>query len=150
MPTPPQLNHLTHRNLINAVLLLGGVLLPILFLPIGFDVKDEFYQALSVRDYTNAPLAPLSFYIGNIWCRIFGETIVNLRILSSLFASTGIAIGCLYLYRKCNCTRLCCLTFLIMNLGTNLSTRIYNWDVGSVPFLMMALVSILLYWEKTQ
>lgn len=60
---------------------------------------DELYQTLSVKHYSDSPLAMLTFWIGNIWTRIFGFSILSLRNLLSTEQLITVGIATYWLWR---------------------------------------------------
>lgn len=98
---------------------------------------DEFYHALLVRDYRQAPLGMLSFAIGHLWTWVFGESLMGLRMLCWICVELSIAMGCLYLWRRSRRPLLSAVTFAIMTLTAVVSGNDnYDWYTGSYPWLV--------------
>lgn len=72
---------------------------------------DELYQTLSVKHYSDSPLAMLTFWIGNIWTRIFGFSILSLRNLLSTEQLITVGIATYWLWRHTRNIRLCAAAF---------------------------------------
>lgn len=110
---------------------------------------DEHYQALSVRYYKESPLAMLVFYIGNIWTSVFGDSMLDLRILCKLCVLISIVIGCQFLYSKTHNLLLTSYIFALCCICNSISGfAIYNWDNGAFPFEALGLVSLIIYIRK--
>jgi hypothetical protein len=111
----------------------------------GLD-NDDFYMALNVRDYANAPLGLLTFYEGHIFQCIFGEKLMNLRILCQLNILVTIIIAVGYYWH-------CMRDFkgsLLLLFTCAVSSRvcfetIYDWNTASFPFLIITLILLLEY-----
>lgn len=107
---------------------------------------DEGYQALSVKNYKDAPLALLLFFNGHVWTQIFGFSMLSLRILTRICFITAISIGCIYEWWKTKNIYLTAITFLICSLIANLSGfGIYNWDTGAYPIEALWSVCMISY-----
>lgn len=116
--------------------------------------SDEYFQALLVRDYKSSFIAPLSFYIGYMWCHIFGETIYNLRVLAFLSLELSLFMGiCFYVSRTKKLISGAFL-FLIITFAINIGStferchNIYNWDCAPYPFLSGVILAIISYVNK--
>ena len=59
--------------LISLLSVICGLVLPYVALGDYVYWTDEAYQALSVRNYSDAPIGMLAFYIGNLWTRQIGR-----------------------------------------------------------------------------
>lgn len=126
-----------------------GLIVPFMMVKLRVPCGDEFYQALNVRGYENAPIAMLTFYIGNVWGRIFGENLLNLRILMVLCMEFSIGLGCAYFYRKTGALLITGFLFMTMSLlSTHCTLFIYGWDIGAYPFIMLTLIASLYYLER--
>lgn len=94
--------------------------------------KDEFFQAICVRRYKEAPLGLLTFFIGHLWTDIFGFSLLNLRYLVSIEYALAVGVCAFSLYRI---TRNPILTGLSFLLGCVLlkttAFSLYNWDSGT-------------------
>lgn len=112
-------------------------------------IEDASYMAMCVRDYRNSPLALLIFYVGHLWCDIFGFSLLSLRILAKLGYLFAISIGSIYLYKR---TRdyfwtSCC--FLLSCLLANVNiVGFYNWDSGAFPLETLTVASYFFYIAK--
>lgn len=105
---------------------------------------DELYQTLSVKHYSDSPLAMLTFWIGNIWTRIFGFSILSLRNLLSTEQLITVGIATYWLWRHTRNIRLCAAAFLLTCVLFRTSTYfLYNWDAGAYIFDTAALILIL-------
>lgn len=112
-------------------------------------VCDEAYQALCVRHYTEAPLAMLSFWTGNCWTAVFGDTLVALRVLMGLCYIVSIAIGCIFLYRRTRALLFSSFTFALMCIAVPFSTLyLYGWDAGAYPFMTLFAIVFIRYIER--
>lgn len=121
---------------------MAGILIPLSILFFDAPERDECYQALSVLDYQNSPLAPLTFAGGYLWLHIFGVTMLNLRILGLLCHMTAIGIGCWFFYRKTGDRFWSAFMFMTLMTASQVwAMHIYNWDTGCYPFAMLTLVS---------
>jgi hypothetical protein len=133
-------------RILSAITLLLGMLLPFIGLGNDFTHRDEAYQALCVANYADCPLAMLSFYIGNVWTRLFGDEILSLRILMLICYEFSIAIACVYMYRHTRKLFTSAMMFLIMCLGCRYFTLgIYGWDAGAYPAMTLTTVALLSY-----
>ncbi len=147
----PILNNKTLRYCVIAMLVCAGIVFPFVNNQyLGPLVRgDESYQALSVRFYGDSPLAMLTFYVGNVWCRIFGDTYIMLRTLRSVCFLLPAAMASLYFYRRTRRGGAAALIFAVTTLLTNIADiDIYNWDSGPMPFEAAALISLLAYLHR--
>lgn len=111
-----------------------------------FITGDECYQALSVRQYKDSPLAIGVFYIGHIFTNIFGDSIICLRIISKIAYILTICISCIYLYKRTNNLIISTLTFLICSTCSTIGGfNIFNWDTIAYPFEAVGLLFIIRY-----
>lgn len=123
-----------------------GIILP--FAPLGLidPGQDECYQALSVRGYESSPLAMLTFYIGNLACSLFGDSLLTLRRLMAACHLLSIGLGCAYLYSKSRDALVSSFLFMVMSaMSTHCTMTIYGWDTGAYPFIVLTLIATLFY-----
>lgn len=139
-----------HRRAWTLIFVVVGTVFPFLFLNrYSISGADECYQALCCRDYGNSPLAMFSFYIGHLWCSLFGESILNLRILMVVCYLLSIGVGCLYLYLKSRKTILASVIYMMLAVGSwHSGMNIYNWDTGTYLWLALLLIGMLRYADK--
>lgn len=110
----------------------------------GNYTRDEIYQTLCVRRYSESPLGLLSYWLGYQWCRIFGLRFVALRLLASLFEVISISIATIFLYRRTGNLKLSGGMFLLASLIASVGgINVYNWDTGLYPFAIFALCVML-------
>ena len=109
---------------------------------------DEFYQAICVRRYKEAPMGILTFFIGNKWTEVFGFSLLNLRILAAVEGVLAITITSIFSYRCTKNAILSAFSFLLACLLYKYAAfPIYNWDSGTYLFdaiaicLMISLIS---------
>lgn len=100
--------------LISLLSVICGLVLPYVALGDYVYWTDEAYQALSVRNYSDAPIGMLAFYIGNLWTRLAGDGLYQLRLLMVICYQISIAASCLFLYRKTGQPLLSSLLFLML------------------------------------
>lgn len=134
-------------NLLVVLCILGGILITIpgILLQSAGNF-DEAYQTLSVRFYQDSPLALLTFYIGNIWNRIFGDTLLNLRILQLLCHFVSIGIGCLIFYKMTSRKVMAAVLFMVLYASSQvMSMYLYGWDTGTYPFAMLCMALTFAY-----
>lgn len=104
---------------------------------------DESFHALCVADYRSSPLGMLAFYIGHLWQRLTGATVLSLRCLASLEMLIAIGLGSFYLYRRSRRALLSAGVFAIcVTVARATAFQLYNWDSGSYLFDAMALVAV--------
>lgn len=104
---------------------------------------DESFQALCVADYRNNPLGMLAFYIGHLWQRLTGATVLSLRCLASIEMILAVGIGCYYLYRRTGRALMSAGIFAIcITVARASAFQLYNWDSGSYLFDAVALVAV--------
>lgn len=129
------------------LMIVAGLLLPYIGLGhIGSILGDECYQALCVRSYENAPLAMLSFYTGHVWTTIFGEGILQLRVLMVLCYQISVALPCIYLYRVSRRPLLSAFMFMMLSVGSRMTVlQLYGWDAGAYPFFSAAFLAFIHY-----
>ncbi len=134
-------------NLLVVLCILGGILITIPGILLqSVENFDETYQALSVRFYQDSPLAPLTFFLGNIWNRIFGDTLLNLRILQLLCYFVSIGIGCLIFYKMTSRKVMAAVLFMVLYASSRqMSMYLYGWDTGAYPFAMLCMASVFAY-----
>lgn len=125
--------------LLTACLLLGcGAV----FIALNYQApgRDEFYQTICVRRYQESPLSLFIYWIGNIWCRIFGFSILNTRILAAILKILSMLAGSAFLYSRTRNIRLTSIIFLLGCIMLRLvNFNIYNWDVGAYLFETISL-----------
>lgn len=113
----------------------AGVILMFPFENFFDQSNDEFFQSICVRRYNEAPLGLLVFWIGHLWSDVFGFSVLNLRILTSIEMIVTMAITSSFLFYKTKNLRLSSLTFLLGCVLLRISNfYIYNWDSGSFIF----------------
>ncbi len=135
--------------LLSGIMIILGIVLPYIGLGNYLLGRDEAYQALCVMNYRECPLAMLTFYIGNLWTRLFGNEILSLRCLMALCYQFSIAVSCCYLYWRKRNLLLASVMFLMMNLGFRyVNLTLYGWDSGAYPFMAIFAVSLLVYLNK--
>ena len=126
-----------------------GILLPLSIIFFDSPDRDECYQALNVVDYRNSPLAPLTFFNGYVWLKIFGDTALNLRILCFLCNAFAIGAGCMVFRRITSDGGMAALLFMMLNTASQVwGMHIYNWDTGAYPFTMLSMLSAIYFWRK--
>ncbi|MCM1067061.1 MAG: hypothetical protein NC418_05750 [Muribaculaceae bacterium] len=113
----------------------------------GLMVDDECYQALATRSYMLSPMAPLTYFIGNIWTSLTSDTILSLRYFQLIFQAVAIGIGAAWCYRRTHSAAALSLTLFgaLMVASKLWGMNIFNWDTGAYPFIMLCLVSTLAY-----
>lgn len=105
---------------------------------------DESYQTLCVRNYLESPLGVLVYWIGHLWTQLFGFTILNLRILTSIELILAVSVSTGYLYCKTKNIRLAALTFLLSCILLRAGAfHLYNWDTGTYLFDAISLCLLL-------
>lgn len=118
------------------------------------NLVDELYQALCVRHYRLAPLAPLTYYTGHIWTAIFGQGIYTLRVLALLLYELAIAVGTIYAWHHGISKRAALFMFGILCLCINPinyysdGLNIYNWDTGCYLPVTMTMLALTSYVRK--
>lgn len=128
-------------------LIAAGMLLPMVLVPFeDFRFSDEPYQAYCCEHYERAFLGMLSFWIGNIWMKIFGQTYIALRYLMTLCYIATAAIGCIYVRKRGFSLLQTSIIFTLSSLGLVFSyLPLYGWDAGAYPFTALVLLIVLLY-----
>lgn len=107
---------------------------------------DEAYMALCCKDVENSPLAMMTFFIGNKWISLWGDSLVTLRMLCRVGIMVSIAIGGLYLWKQTGNLLLVASICLLSALTGNLADHaIYNWDTGAYPVEALGALALLLY-----
>lgn len=135
------------RAVWSAALLLSATLLPFLLVPFeDFRYCDETYQAYCCTDYERAYLGMLSFFIGNIWMRLFGESLISLRVLMTICYIASVAIGCIYVRVKGFSILKTSLVYFLGVFGVIISyLPLYGWDAGAYPFTALGILALFLY-----
>ncbi len=138
------------RAVWSAALILSATLLPFLLVPFeDFRYCDETYQAYCCTDYERAYLGMLSFFIGNIWMRLFGESLISLRVLMTICYIASVAIGCIYVRIKGFSILKTSLVYFLGVFGLVLSyLPLYGWDSGAYPFTALGILALLLYLDR--
>lgn len=109
-------------------------------------VPDEAFMALNVKNYSCAPLAPLTFYIGHIATDLLGDKLVTLRLLKYFCYLTSIGVSCIYFYKVSHRIYAAVGLFALLMLSSATAAMdIYNWDTGSYPFMVTALLSAMVF-----
>lgn len=135
--------------LISSLAVVAGLILPFTGLGSFLYWTDELYQALSVRHYADAPIGMLSFYIGNLWTRFFGESLFSLRVLMVICYQFSIALSCLFLFRRTGQMLLSSLFFMMLCVAARfVSLPLYGWDAGAYPFMTAFSIGLLWYMER--
>ncbi len=133
-------------KIISCLLLAFGIILPYIGLGNWMIYRDEAYQILCCMNYTSAPMAMLTFYIGNLWQKIWGNEVINFRILMVICYQVSIALCCIYLYWKTKRFLLSSILFFMMCLGIGFACQtLYGWDAGAYPFMTMFTIALLVY-----
>lgn len=133
-------------SIIAILVAIAGICIP--FAGLGYidPGQDELYQALCVRGYEDSPLAMLTFFIGNLWCRLFGDTLIALRCLMVICHLTSIGLGCAYFYHRTHRAVSCALLFMLLSaMSTFTAMFIFNWDTGAYPFIVLCFFATLYY-----
>lgn len=101
---------------------------------------DEVYQTLCVRNYKEAPLGVLVYYIGHLWTSLFGFNMMNLRYLAAIETTLAIGVTSFYLYRITKQPLLTGFSFLLGCVLMKLCEfTLYNWDSGTYLFDSLAI-----------
>lgn len=112
-------------------------------------VPDEFYQALCCRDYRNAPLGMLGFYIGHLWCSLVGDSIMNLRLLSAIMVLSPVAVTSWWYYRRTRRGVMSLALFTVAVVGSALFTdRDYDWNTAAFLFPTLLAVTMIEWMSK--
>lgn len=132
--------HRNQRILLSILCIALGCTVIFLFDDYWAPSRDEQFQTLCVREYNHAPLGLFVFWIGHLWGKVFGFTMINLRILCSIESLLAVGVTSLYLYRRLHRPLLSCWAFLLgcVLLRTS-GFGIYNWDSGNYLFDAIAL-----------
>lgn len=110
---------------------------------------DECYQALSASRWREAPMAPLSFYIGHLWISAFGNSLLALRILQLLCQMAAVGAGTWYFMRRTRSITVASLVFMTLASATQITSMyIYNWDTGAYFWTTLCFLSALLYLRR--
>lgn len=110
---------------------------------------DECYQALSCARWREAPMAPLSFYIGHLWISAFGNSLLALRILQLLCQMAAVGIGTWYFLRRTRNIPAASLVFMTLASASQITSMyIYNWDTGAYFWTTLCFLSALLYLRR--
>ena len=135
--------------LISSLAVVAGLVIPFIGLGTYLYWTDELYQALSVRHYADAPIGMLSFYIGSLWARLFGDSLYSLRVLMVICYQFSIALSCLFLYRRTGQTFLSSLLFMMLCAAARfVSLPLYGWDAGAYPFMTAFAIGVLCYMDR--
>ncbi len=124
-----------------------GTAMPFLLVPFEvFRFRDEPYQALCCLEYERAYAAMLTFFVGDKWMSLFGQSFIVLRCLMTLCFEATAAIGCVYIRRRGVGLLPTATIYLISTSGLILSyLPIYNWDSGAYPVTALGLCCLLSY-----
>ena len=142
-----RLRHTAEFALIAAALIISALNLPYIC---EMQEMDEFYQALaSTHYYQSSPLAPLSYYMGHVFTSVFGNTLLNLRVLMLLCSVASITLGLWYFYRRTRDGVMSSLLFFALLIASQIwGMNIYNWDTGCYPFVMCGMIASLAYLDR--
>lgn len=109
-------------------------------------VPDEAFMALNVQNYLSAPLAPLTFYMGHVATYLSGDGLITLRLLKYICYFISIGLACLYFLKTTNNILAASGLFAILMFSSgSAGMDIYNWDTGSYPFMVAALIATLVF-----
>lgn len=119
------------------LILIAGCIVGFLGANLGMpDPGDESFQALCVADYQNSPIGMLAFYIGHLWQRLTGATVISLRCLASLEMLIAVGLGSFYLYRRSRRAMLSAGVFAIcVTIARATAFQLYNGT--AVPIFSM-------------
>lgn len=138
-----------HKGVLAVALLVAGLVLPYVGLGCRVYDRDSAYQALCVLHYEESPLAMLSFYVGNLWLKLFGNELLHLRWLMALCYQASVAMACAYMYRRLRRPLLTAAVFMTMCVAFRYSGMwLYGWDAGAYPWMTLAALTLLLYGER--
>lgn len=77
-----------------AILLVFSIVLSIVYLFYGVgSQRDQFYWMSLFGSYATEPMTSLTLWIGNIWCTIFSQSILSLRILKWILEMASFAFA---------------------------------------------------------
>ncbi len=111
---------------------------------IGANLFDEPYQILNGLDYKNAPMAPLSNYLGNLFGTTFGWEWIKFRYLAYGIHKLAILIGCWYMWHRTKkywpCLILTTATMIISSIFQT-APNLYGWDAWTLPFVVCAIIA---------
>ncbi len=144
----------THTLLIVAMWAALIVSVALLFSKCFFGVtetQDEGYQALNCLYYGDSPLGMLTFYIGNLAMRIFGNELIVLRSLGCSCLLLSIAIPLIYFYRRTgNALWTLWMAFFLVNFFCHnwMTHLIFSWDTCAYPFLSALVVCLMTYLDR--
>lgn len=130
------------------LMIMAGLLLPMLLLRYDILWLDECYQLMSVANFQDNPMAPLTFAMGHWWQSIFGDGILAIRIFMRLLYSLSIAIGCAFFYVKIRNARLTSLMFMTLCFAACIfGMNIFNWDTSMFIFEVIMIWLCIDYWQ---
>ena len=125
-----------------------GFIIPLATLNIGICEFDECYQIICSQYYADQPLAPLSFYLSNLWIQMFGDEVMSYRYFAYIVNTLLIAIPVLYYYNSTRRLLRSAAMFLILQLSYNIfMASFFNWDVPSNFFIVCSVCLILSYYK---
>lgn len=138
--------------ILSAAVIIIAVILPFVTLGCtrfeGLMFADECYQAICINYINQSPMAMLSFWQAHLWLDIFGNSLLNLRLLYALCVLLTAAIGALTAYRFTRQVLYSSLLFVATVIGGILCyLPLYGWDVGAYPYLV-ALFSLTLFYRR--
>lgn len=123
-----------------AICVAAGCVTTMMLIDCGMPGSDETYQTICVRDYLKSPLGLLIYWIGHWWTELFGFTVLNLRILTSIEFILASAVTSCWLYLRTRDIRLSSVLFLLSCIMLRAGAHyLYNWDTGTYLFDAVAL-----------
>lgn len=126
--------------ILTAICVAAGCVTMFMLIDCGIPGGDETYQTICVRDYLESPLGLLTYRIGHWWTDLFGFTVLNLRILTSIELILASAVTSGWLYHRTRDLRLASALFLLSCIMLRAGAHyLYNWDTGTYLFDAVAL-----------
>lgn len=133
------------RNILALLLILGAILCGFAGIQYpGLGYGDEAYQLLCIDNYQESPPGMLSYYIADGWEKIWGDSVIAMRVLASLCTIASVGVGCLYLYRRTGNVLMSAVIFCCCVMTARISDfNFYNWETGSFFFAAVSLLLML-------
>ena len=105
------------------------------FFGVGIN-PDEYYMYLCCRDYGEQPVAMLTFYVGWLVMRLFGDQIITMRLLMCFSVFVGVGVPCWYCWRRTRSIRwVLFIASCVLVATRSMCYEFYGWDMGPVMFV---------------
>ncbi len=132
------------RLIAGLILIAAGIVIVMCGTVYGMHLSDSPYMFFSARDPQHAPVAMLTFWLGNKWCDVFGFTVESLCRFRGLCNILTFGAGCIWLAAVTRRYFMAAFLFFVLcGLGEFCVAHYFNWDVAVYPwFVVNAIIAV--------